>query len=266
MSEKRFVYHEEHFPLNVREIIDNEIGETYDCEGATDVLNELFDENKQLKEENEQLKKSEKINMDYAEQIVEENQKLRISKNDFRREKEQFQKENEQLRKELDNFSPVMFQDMRKGTVILYSKKFGNNDEVSDEKDAIIQRLALENENLRKQVKSSETTSDATSNYNAHLESKITTLEKENEQLHLAIEDLLTHTSCEEVKKENSNLRQNIMIIKDLLSECDLFSDKATKHDIIAYKEMRQFDNKDAYCICTAIKKAIEKLKRCNDE
>lgn len=43
--------------------------------------------------------------------------------------------------------------------------------------------LRNENEQLRKQVKSSETTSDATSNYNAHLESKITTLEKENEQL-----------------------------------------------------------------------------------
>lgn len=30
--------------------------------------------------------------------------------------------ENEQLRKELDNFKPVIFQDMQKGTVILYSK------------------------------------------------------------------------------------------------------------------------------------------------
>lgn len=30
--------------------------------------------------------------------------------------------ENKELRKELDNFKPVMFQDMRKGTVILYSK------------------------------------------------------------------------------------------------------------------------------------------------
>lgn len=30
--------------------------------------------------------------------------------------------ENEQLRKELDSFKPVMFQDMRKGTVRLYSK------------------------------------------------------------------------------------------------------------------------------------------------
>lgn len=36
--------------------------------------------------------------------------------------------ENEQLRKELDNFKPVMFQDVRKGTVILYSKK--TNDDI----------------------------------------------------------------------------------------------------------------------------------------
>lgn len=57
MSEKRFVYHEEYFPLNVREIIDNEAGKTYNCEDATDVLNELFDENEQLKAENEQLRK-----------------------------------------------------------------------------------------------------------------------------------------------------------------------------------------------------------------
>lgn len=31
--------------------------------------------------------------------------------------------ENEQLRKELDCFHPVMFQDMRKGTVVLYLKE-----------------------------------------------------------------------------------------------------------------------------------------------
>lgn len=36
-------------------------------------------------------------------------------------------KENEQLKKELDSFKPVIFQDARKGTVILYSK--GDNDE-----------------------------------------------------------------------------------------------------------------------------------------
>ena len=140
MSEKRFVYHEKHFPLNVREIVDNEIGKTYDCEDAVNVLNELSEEKeyferkkeyflskwsivhakniqlrqeiKELKEDNEQLKKSEKINTDYAEQIVEENQKLRIAKNDLRKEKEQLQKENEQLKEknerlqwELDNLN-----------------------------------------------------------------------------------------------------------------------------------------------------------------
>ena len=33
------------------------------------------------------------------------------------------EEENEQLKKELSAFKPVMFQDMRKGTVILYSKE-----------------------------------------------------------------------------------------------------------------------------------------------
>lgn len=46
-----------------------------------------------------------------------------------------------------------------------------------------IKELEQENEELQKQVESSETTSNATSNYNAFLESKITTLEEENEQL-----------------------------------------------------------------------------------
>ena len=72
----------------------------------------------QLKEENEQLKEEIRaypINEEYAEEIIQQNQKLRIERNDLRRE-------NKQLRKELDSFKPVIFQDMRKGTVILYSK------------------------------------------------------------------------------------------------------------------------------------------------
>lgn len=39
-----------------------------------------------------------------------------------RKENKRVKEENEQLRKELDNFKPVMFQDVRKGNVILYSK------------------------------------------------------------------------------------------------------------------------------------------------
>lgn len=50
--------------------------------------------------------------------------------------------------------------------------------------------LQYENAKLRKQVESSETTSDATSNYNAFLESKITTLEEENERLKKKLESL----------------------------------------------------------------------------
>lgn len=55
---------------------------TYTLEEVCEKLNELSGEN-------EQLRKAEKINMDYAEQIVEENQKLRIAKNNLRRENEQ---------------------------------------------------------------------------------------------------------------------------------------------------------------------------------
>ena len=123
-----------------------------DCERKLEIIVDLLNK---LYEENEQLKKSEKINMEYAEQIVEENQQLRIAKNDLRIE-------NEQLHLAIDDLlSHTSCEEIKK-----------------------------ENEQLRKQVKSSETTSDATSNYNAHLESKITTLEKENEQLKKKLESL----------------------------------------------------------------------------
>ena len=114
MSEKRFVYHEEHFPLNVREIIDNENGETYDCEDATDVLNELFDENKYLKEENEKLiqKKClpcELVNLQTREidKLKKENEQLKkeckIAVDEMVTDYKKLEKENEQLRKELND-------------------------------------------------------------------------------------------------------------------------------------------------------------------
>ena len=70
-----------------------------------------------------------------------------------------------------------------------------------NEKESIIQRLALENENLRKQVGSSETTSNVTSNYNAHLESKISTLEKENEQLQTQL------LICQQSKNDDGRIK-----------------------------------------------------------
>ena len=38
----------------------------------------------------------------------------------------------------------------------------------------------------------------------------ITGLNKQIEQLHLAIDDLLSHISCDEIKKENEQLRQKL--------------------------------------------------------
>ena len=51
--------------------------------------------------------------------------KLEISRRNMGKQLERItalEKENEQLRKELDSFNPVMFQDMQKGTITLYSK------------------------------------------------------------------------------------------------------------------------------------------------
>ena len=46
-----------------------------------------------------------------------------------------------------------------------------------------------------------------------------------------------------------------------LKEEADIFSDEATEHDIKAYIELQEFDNKDAYYLACAIKKAIKLLK-----
>ena len=61
---------------------------------------------------------------------------------------------------------------------------------------------------------------------------------------------------------ENEQLRKTMNeVIELLVEEVDLFSDKATEHDIIAYKEMNNFDNKDAYYMAISTKKAIKMLK-----
>lgn len=61
---------------------------------------------------------------------------------------------------------------------------------------------------------------------------------------------------------ENELLKSTMKEVKDLLEEeVDLFSDKATEHDINAYVELREFDNKDAYYMAISTKKAIKMLK-----
>ena len=61
--------------------------------------------------------------------------------------------------------------------------------------------------------------------------------------------------------KENEKLKSTVKEVLGLLSdEVDLFSDKATEHDINAYVELKELDNKDAFYMATATKKAIKML------
>lgn len=81
-----------------------------------------------------------------------------------------------------------------------------------------------------------------------------------NEQLQKDCTALIYNN--QEYRKENKQLKQSIKEVVELLSEeVDVFSEKATEHDIIAYRELNKLDNKDAYYMATATKKAIRMLR-----
>ena len=62
--------------------------------------------------------------------------------------------------------------------------------------------------------------------------------------------------------EENEKLISTIKEVIELLSEeVDLFIDKATEYDINAYIKLKEFDNKDAFYMAIATKKAIKMLK-----
>ena len=62
-------------------------------------------------------------------------------------------------------------------------------------------------------------------------------------------------------------LKMTMKGVAELLSiDADLFSDKATEHDMNAYIELKEFDNKDVYLMAVSIKKAIKMLKGDVDE
>lgn len=66
-----------------------------------------------------------------------------------------------------------------------------------------------------------------------------------------------------QLRKEMEQLKQTIKGVYEILSiDVDVFSDKATEHDINAYIELKELDNKDAYYIAKGTKKAIELLKK----
>ena len=62
--------------------------------------------------------------------------------------------------------------------------------------------------------------------------------------------------------EENEQLISTIKEVIELLSEeVDLFIDKATEYDINACIKLKEFDNKDAFYMAIATKKAIKMLK-----
>ena len=106
--------------------------------------------------------------------------------------------------------------------------------------------LKKENENLRKQVKSFETTMNATSDYNAFLESKITTLEKENRELN-------------SIKKFAEKNGINIFLIDEAFRKCwkdngKLFEENEKLRQELNGKDCRKCgnycrDKADDYCL-----------------
>ena len=88
----------------------------------------------------------------------------------------------------------------------------------------------------------------------------LNSLNDENEQLRHDASVLIQ--SNQDYRKENKQLKQTMQEVAELLSEeVDLFSEKANEHDINAYRELNELDNKDAYYMATATKKAIKMLK-----
>lgn len=94
------------------------------------------------------------------------------------------------------------------------------------EKDKYYVKMMEENEQLRKQVGSLETTSNATSHYNAFLESKISTLEKENDKLREELLDCekFRHSVFKPIEKtiENNN---NCVLNKDAKYSCKAYDE-----------------------------------------
>ena len=96
-------------------------------------------------------------------------------------------------------------------------------------------------------------------------------LEKPNSSKRLKYENVYigSKVSCEIVcnfgnslAEENEQLKSTIKEVIELLSEeVDLFIDKATEYDINAYIKLKELDDKDAFYMAIATKKAIKMLK-----
>lgn len=87
--------------------------------------------------------------------------------------------------------------------------------EILNKKEDIIQKLKLKNENLQKQMKSFETTMNATSDYNAYLQAEVKDLEKRNKLLK---QEVKQYWKYRDVRKQKiKDLEKQLEHIQDLI-------------------------------------------------
>ena len=198
MTEKQFEFREVNCGAIIPKVYDNKKQQYANLFECVDWLNDLHEENMQLKQQREELFYRERDTKNEWRELKKENEQLKQKVNfykDFQKDARELEKENEQLKSENGDM-----------------KRLINN--ISLQRDEFL-RGARENANC------------------------VGKLIKENKQLKLTIKE-----------------------VTELLSEeVDLFSDKATEHDINAYVELKELDNKDAFYMATATKKAIKMLK-----
>ena len=103
MSEKRFVYEEEHFPIALQQIRDTLTDKTYDLEEVCEKLNKQQAIIEQLKKDNEKLQKR-------LQQIVENyNMTLKLDKEVYNKIR-RLEKENMQLRQQNNELKLIIKQ------------------------------------------------------------------------------------------------------------------------------------------------------------
>ena len=110
-------------------IFDNEKQHNLYIDEVVNLLNWLSNENKEFKQENGRLKEKIREQQSIITKLNNQIEQLNLAIDDLLTYMscDGIKKQNEQLQRELDSFKPVMFQDMRKVTIILYSK--GDTDE-----------------------------------------------------------------------------------------------------------------------------------------
>ena len=104
--------------------------------------------------------------------------------------------------------------------------------------------------------------------FNSEVVKRLNSLTNENKQLMEKLDFFQKRTidlgeQLDYAKDENNELKDKLDNIRKEVINVDMFSDEALNHDIIAYREMQEFDNKDCYDIAWAIEKIS---KECFDE